>query len=169
MNTISLKRFKDVNWQATVMFALGFWLSASLVFDCLIIPGLFSAGMMAESGFASASYVIFGTFNRIELLCAAIVLAGSLVLNYRHNLSQIKIDRSAIFAGLLMAIAIVYTYVMIPQMSALGMSLNGLEAQELLADSMITMHVFYWTLEASKLILGTVLLSKFYRNSCSLV
>ena len=169
MNTISLKRFRVVNWQAMAMFALGFWLSASLVFDCLIIPGLLSAGMMAESGFASASYVIFGTFSHVELLCAAIVLAGSLVLNYRHNLSQIKIDKPVIIAGFLMAIAISYTYVMIPQMSALGMSLNGLESQELLADSMITMHAIYWVLEASKLILGTTLLSKFYRSSCSLL
>ena len=169
MNTVPLKRFKVVNWQAIAMFALGFWLSASLVFDCLVIPGLLSAGMMEESGFASASYLIFGTFNHVELLCAALVLASSLVFSYRHNLSTIKLDKSIVIAGFLMAIAICYTYILTPQMSALGMSLDGFNNQELLANSMMTMHVIYWVLEASKLVLGTLLLNKFYRSSCSLM
>jgi hypothetical protein len=169
MNTLPLRRFRLVNWQAMAMFALGFWLSASFVLDGLIIPGLFSAGMMESSGFASASYLIFGTFNHLELLCAAIVLASCLVLNYRLNLSAIKIDKSIIIAAFLMAIAICYTYIITPQMSALGMNLEVFNHQELLNNSMMTMHVVYWVLEASKLILGTVLLSKLYRNSCSLV
>ncbi|VEP15032.1 conserved membrane hypothetical protein [Hyella patelloides LEGE 07179] len=169
MNTIPLRRFRVINWQAIAMFALGFWLSASLVFDCLVIPGLLSAGMMQESGFAGASYLLFGTFNHVELLCAAIVLASALVLNYRHNLSTIKLDKSIIIAGCLMAIAICYAYILTPQMSALGMSLNEFNGTELFANSMIKMHVIYWVLEASKLIFGSVLLSKFYRNSCSLI
>ena len=68
-----------------------------------------------------------------------------------------------------MALAIAYTYVIIPQMSALGMSLSGFDSQELLSNSMATMHIVYWILEASKLILGTALLNNFYRSSCSLV
>ena len=169
MNTLSAKRFKAVNWQAMAMFALGFWLSASLLFDCLIIPVLLSAGMMNESGFASASYLIFGTFNHVELVCAAIVLASSLVINYRHNLSRIKPDKSIVIAGFLLAIAACYTYVIMPQMSALGMSLNEFNGTEVAGNSMMTMHVVYWILEASKLILGTALLNKFYRNSCSVM
>lgn len=169
MNSLQLKRFRGVNWQAIAMFALGFWLSASFVFDCLVIPGLLSAGMMSEPGFASASYLVFGTFNRVELLCAAIVLASTLVLNYRHNFQSIKINNSVVVAGFLVAIAICYTYVITPQMSALGMSLNEFNGTASFAESMTKMHVLYWILEASKLILGTALLSKFYRNSCSLV
>lgn len=169
MNTLPLRRFRLVNWQAMAMFALGFWLSASFVLDGLIIPGLFSAGMMESSGFASASYLIFGTFNHVELLCAAIVLASSLVLNYRNNLSVIKLDKSIVIAGFLMAIAMCYTYILTPQMSALGMNLEVFNNQELLTNSMMTMHFVYWVLEASKLILGTILLSKLYRNSCSLI
>lgn len=169
MNTLPLRRFRLVNWQAMAMFALGFWLSASFVFDGLIIPGLFSAGMMESSGFASASYLIFGTFNHVELLCAAIVLASSLVLNYRINLSTIKLDKSIVIAGFLMAIAICYTYILTPQISASGMNLEVFNNQKLLTNSMMTMHFVYWTLEASKLILGTILLSKLYRNSCSLI
>ena len=169
MNTLSLKRFRGVNWQAIAMFALGFWLSASFVFDCLVIPGMLTAGMMSKPGFAGASYLIFGTFNHVELLCGAIVLASSLVLNYRHNLQTIKIDNSVIVASFLLAIALCYTYVMTPQMSALGMSLNEFNGTDLLAASMTKMHAVYWILEASKLVLGTALLSKFYRNSCSLM
>ena len=167
MNTLPLKRFREVNWQALAMFALGFWLSASLLIDCVIIPGLLSAGMMQEAGFASASYLIFGAFNHLELLCAALVLASILVINYRQSVT--KLDKSVIFAGFLLAIALTYTYVITPQMSALGMSLNEFNGTELLAESMSRMHVVYWILEASKLILGTVLLSKLYRSSCSLI
>lgn len=167
MNTLPLKRFREVNWQALAMFALGFWLSASLLIDCVIIPGLLSAGMMQEAGFAGASYLIFGAFNHLELLCAALVLASILVINYRQ--SVIKVDKYVIFAGFLLAIALTYTYVITPQMSALGMSLNEFNGTELLADSMSRMHFVYWILEASKLILGTVLLSKLYRSSCSLI
>ena len=169
MNTLSVKRFKAVNWQAMAMFALGFWLSASLLLDCLIIPGLLSAGMMNEAGFASASYSIFGAFNHVELLCAAVVLASSLVINYSRNLSRIRLDKSLVIAGFLLAIAACYTYVIMPQMSALGMSLNEFNGTEVVGNSMMTMHVVYWTLEASKLILGTALLNKFYRNSCSVM
>lgn len=167
MNTLPLKRFREVNWQALAMFALGFWLSASLLLDSVIIPGLLSAGMMQEAGFAGASYLIFGAFNHLELLCAALVLASVLVINYRQ--SVIKINKSVIIAGCLFAIALCYTYLITPQMSALGMSLNEFNGTGLFAESMTRMHVVYWILEGSKLVLGTVLLGKLYRSSCSLV
>ena len=169
MNTFFSRPFQQINWSATIMFALGFWLSSSLVFDCLVIPGLLSSGMMNQDGFATAGYTIFGTFNHIELICAALVLAGSLVWNYRSSLGQIKIDRSVLFAGILLAIAIIYTYILTPQMSAWGMSLTSSESVEQIAMPMKTMHIAYWSLEATKLILATSLLSKFYRSSCRLV
>ena len=165
MNTIPLRRFRTVNWSAMVMFALGFWLSASLVFDCLIIPGLLSAGMMEEPGFASASYIIFGTFNHVELLCGAIVLASSLVFIQQRHSGVIRPETLVGF--LLLAIALCYTYILTPQMSAMGMSLG--QSSNELASCMAKMHVLYWSLEATKLIGGTYILSKFYRNSCSLM
>lgn len=168
MNTLPLKRFREVNWQALAMFALGFWLSASLLIDCVIIPGLLSAGMMEEAGFAGASYIIFGAFNHLELLSGALVLASILTIKYRQEF-VIKIDKSVIIAACLLAIALAYTYLITPQMSALGMPLNEFNGTELLAGSMSRMHVVYWLLEGSKLVLGTVLLSKLYRSSCSLV
>ena len=166
MNTLPLRRFRAVNWPAMVMFALGFWLSASLIFDCLIIPGLLSAGMMKDTSFASASYTIFGTFNHVELMCAGIILASALV-SIKEKHSGLVRPETLVASGLLV-IALTYTYILIPQMSALGMSLDGFSSQEF-AGSMATMHIVYWTLEAIKLISGTFLLSKFYRNSCSLI
>ena len=80
MNTFFSRHFQQINWSATTMFALGFWLSSSLVFDCLVIPGLLSSGMMSQDGFATAGYTIFGTFNHIELICAALVLAGRILV-----------------------------------------------------------------------------------------
>lgn len=169
MNTFSSRRFQQINWSATIMFALGFWLSGSLVFDCLVIPGLLTSGMMSQNGFASAGYTIFGTFNHVELICAALILAGSLVWNYSSNLGKFKLDRSILFAGILLAIAIIYTYLLTPQMSAWGMSLTGSESLEQMAMPMKTMHIAYWVLEVTKLTVAASLLSKFYRSSCSLV
>ncbi|MGV2826869.1 hypothetical protein [Myxosarcina sp. GI1(2024)] len=168
MNSISSSPSKQINWQAIVMFALGFWLSASLVFDCLIIPGLLSTGMMNESGFAGASYIIFGSFNHIELLCAAIVLAGCLVFRYGDR-SIVHIPNRGIFLAVtLFIIALVYTYNLTPHISAMGLSLNQFETARAASSSMASMHVTYWILEVVKLVCGATLLRSFYRNSCSL-
>ena len=169
MDTISFRPLKQVNWSAIVLFALGFWLSASLLLDCLIIPGLLTSGMMNQEGFASAGYVIFGTFNHVELICSALVLSGCLVLNYQQKdtLSSLK---KYVFAALaLVAIALTYTYFLTPQMSSLGLALNNFSNLATDANSMGMMHLAYWSLEIIKLVVATSLLGKFYRNSCSLV
>lgn len=169
MNAISSRSYKSINWSAIVMFALGFWLSASLVLDALIIPGLLRSGMMNESGFASAGYLIFGTFNHVELLCAGLVLAGCLVFRFAKNTS-IKITNELVFmAGMMLAIALTYTYVLTPQMSGMGLSLNQFETASNSIDAMTIAHLSYWWLEIVKFVMGTVLLRACYRNSCSLV
>ncbi|WP_036485691.1 hypothetical protein [Myxosarcina sp. GI1] len=168
MNFVSSRPSRQINWQTIIMFALGFWLSGSLVLDCLIIPGLLSAGMMNEPGFAGASYTIFGSFNHVEALCAALVLTGCLVFRYGDR-STMHINNKSIFlATVLLAIALVYTYNLTPHMSAMGLSLNQFESIGATSGSMTTMHVSYWILEATKLICGATLLRSFYRNSCSL-
>ena len=169
MNTSLPRPFQQINWSAISMFALGFWLSSRLVFDCLVIPGLLASGMMSQGGFASAGYTIFGTFNHVELICAALVLAAILVENFGRNLGHLKIDRSTLFAAILLVIAAVYTYILTPELSAWGMSLANSESLEQIAMPMKTMHIFYWSLEVIKLVLATSLLSKFYRSSCRLV
>ncbi len=168
MNTLSPRSSRQINWSTVMMFALGFWLSASVVFDFLIIPGLLTSGMMNESGFASASYMIFETFNHIELLCAAVVLAGCLVFRYGDRPTATVSNKSVFTAGILLVIALVYTYFLTPQMSSMGLSLNLFDANQIAVDSMTAMHIVYWSLEVVKLIAATVLLRGFYRNSCTL-
>lgn len=170
MNTFASSGSKPVNWSGIIMFVLGFWLSSSLLFDCVIIPSLLSSGMMNTPGFASASYFLFGIFNHIELLCAAIVLAGYLVFRYGGDRFAPQVtNKSIVIASILLAIALAYTYILTPQMSSMGMSLDQFASVKILPSSMTIMHITYWLLEVYKLIAGTVLLRGCYRNSCSLV
>lgn len=169
MNSISPRASKQINWSTIVMFALGFWLSGSLVFDCLLVPGMLTSGMMKESGFASAGYIIFGTFNHLELICAAIVLAGCLVYRFGDRLATKMTNKSVLTASILLVIALAYTYILTPQMSGMGMSLDMFESGESVSNSMAAMHLIYWSLEVIKLISATVLLRGFYRSSCSIV
>ena len=169
MNTFASPDSKPINWSGIIMFVLGFWLSSSLLFDCVIIPSLLGSGMMNTPSFASASYLLFGIFNHIELLCAAVVLAGYLVFRYGDRLSTYADNKSIVTASILLVIALVYTYILTPQMSSMGMSLNQFESAEVMSNSMTIMHIAYWSLEALKLIAGTVLLRNCYRNSCRIV
>jgi len=157
------------SWSTVIMFALGFWLSGSLVFDFLVVPGMLTTGMMNEPGFASAGYVIFGTFNHLELLCAATVLAGCLVYRYGSNIASQVDTKSVLLAGGLLVIALAYTYVLTPQMSSLGMPLDLFATAKVMPASMTSMHIAYWSLEIVKLAGATSLLRLFYRNSCSIV
>jgi hypothetical protein len=169
MNSISVRNHQAINWSTIVLFVLGFWLSSSLILDCLVIPGLFTTGMMNQSGFASASYVIFGTFNRLELLAAAIALTGCLVFRHQHYFSRWQEVWSLILAAILMAIALVYTYILTPEMSSLGLSLELANPLARDFNAMTMMHGIYWGLEITKLIISAVLLRWFYRSSCTLV
>jgi len=168
MTTLVSRPYRRAKLQSISIIALGLWLSASLVFDFLIIPSLFASGMMESSDFASFSYIVFGNFNHLELISAGIVLASSLAINYRHNLSRIKIDSSIVISVVLTAIALAYTYFLTPQLSSLGMNLDPFATQELNANSMIGTHLAYWILELSKLALGIFLLNNLYSSSCKL-
>ncbi|MEN9566065.1 MAG: hypothetical protein RLZZ69_1261 [Cyanobacteriota bacterium] len=156
------------NWATVIMFALGFWLSGSLVFDCLVVPGMLTTGMMNEPGFASASYVIFGTFNHLELLCAGTVLAGCFVYRYGYHLTNQINRKSILTAAILLVISLAYTYIFTPQMSSMGMSLDMFATTETMSSSMTVMHIIYWSLEIIKLVAASVLLRTFYRGYCSL-
>ncbi|MDY6785258.1 MAG: DUF4149 domain-containing protein [Cyanobacteriota bacterium] len=170
MNAISGKQSDRINWQVIVLFALGFWLSGSLLLDFVIVPGLFAAGMMSQVSFASAGYLIFGLFNRIELVCAALVLTGFLVLNRRQLLPSRQQRWSFVLSALLLTIAIIYTYVFTPQMSSLGLQLNWFESSNAaMSPVMAQMHGFYWVLEGLKFVAGATLLRWCYRDSCSLM
>ena len=168
MDAISNRNFKQISWSTLVMFVLGFWLSSSLLIDAIIIPSLSAAGMMVEPGFPSASYLIFGVYNRLELICAALVLTSFLVFSRHHNFSEHQEKKAVILAGLMLVIATVYTYILTPQMSSLGLELNLFANSAEMPGAMVSMHWIYWILEATKLAVGATLLRWSYRNSCSL-
>jgi len=156
MNTISTSslEFKRPVWQNVVILTLGFWLSASVILDWVIMPSLYVSGMMTQSSFASAGYTIFWNFNRVELLCAGLVLTGVLAFSQSRSSWQKK----AIFgANLLVAIALVDTYLLTPEMSAIGLQLNWFEAISETPAQMDLLHGSYWVLEIAKLIIGGTL------------
>lgn len=169
MEAISPRNTKTANWSTVIMLALGFWLSGSLVFDFLVVPGMLTSGMMNESGFASAGYIIFGAFNHVELLCAATVLAGCLVYRFGYGFTSKVNTKSVLLAAVLLTIALAYTYILTPQLSSLGLPLDLFAVSKVIPASMNVMHVAYWSLEVVKLVAATALLRIFYRNSCSIV
>lgn len=166
MNIISRVGHKHPAWQTLIIFTLGFWLSASIFLDWVIMPSLYVSGMMSQSNFASAGYLMFWNFNRIELLCSALVVTGFFVLqkvqvgaesNYTSNT---WLSRSAIvLAIILMSVSLVDTYLLTPQMSAIGIQLNLFEASSELPSGMGLMHSIYWLLDGVKLLVGGLLIS----------
>ncbi|HBK97192.1 MAG TPA: hypothetical protein DD001_07585 [Microcoleaceae bacterium UBA10368] len=150
-------------WQAIVMVALIFWLSGSLILDLVIMPSLYVSGMMTSPEFATAGNLMFWGFNRVELICAALVATGLMVLSNLSN-GFGKQSRTAIILSLvLLAIALIDTYALTPQMSALGMQLNLFDAAEV-PTGMNLLHQAYLGLETVKLAVGVTLLSWCYQH-----
>lgn len=163
MNVTSDRDIKPVNWFAVLTLVLGFWLSGSLLLDLVILPGLSAAGMMADAGFVSAGYLVFGIFNHIELLCAGLVLTGFLVLRAHRMLPRRQENWSITLSVILLLIAIISTYVLTPQMSGLGLQLNLFESRVLMSKAMWKMQQGYWGLEIIKVIASATLLLWCYR------
>jgi hypothetical protein len=161
--TISREQKQPI-WQTIAIFTLAFWLSSSLLLDFVIMPGLYTTGMMTTPGFASAGYLIFGVFNRVELLCAGLVLSSLLaVCHARHTFRGWH--RTAVISSLvLFIVASTFTYLLTPQMSALGLTLNLFQANIATPDGMNQLHGSYWLLEALKLLVGIALLGICYRR-----
>jgi hypothetical protein len=162
MISVSSKQFE---WRTTLIFILLFWLSGSVVLDTVIMPIFYASGMMTAPEFATTSYSIFWFFNRIEVLCAALILSGSLALNCITSNTDQSCRVQALLSAGLFAIALIYTYGLTPQMSTLGMNLNlfnpALEPPVLMNQ----LHVSYWLLELSKLVAGGFLLRLLYQQS----
>jgi hypothetical protein len=147
-------------WQIVSIGSLGLWLSGSLLLDFVIMPTLWTTGMMASSGFASASYSIFWIFNRIELLCAAAALSSVWALS-EVSRADLETKRETIVSALmLLLIALSYTFVLTPHMSGLGIDLDVFAIAKSLPAEMTQLHAIYWVLEASKLAIMGLLLSK---------
>ncbi|MBF2051780.1 MAG: hypothetical protein EDM05_047570 [Leptolyngbya sp. IPPAS B-1204] len=159
-NTVSLRPM----WRTAVLATLAFWLSGSLLLDLVIMPTLYATGMMVEPGFATAGYVIFGVFNRIELICAALILTGVLVLSNTNRALGLASQWMLPLAVGLLGIVLVCTYQLAPEMSALGLELNWFEPATVPA-LMNQMHLEYWLLELMKLAGMGLLLGQVYRAS----
>ncbi len=166
MSTLSNPSLKSINWFGVVLFSLMFWFSASLLMDFVVMPGLFVTGMMSQPDFGTAGYSLFWVFNRLELVCGALLLTGLLVAH------QGRTDQTVMDSGIrsrwaielamgLLAIVLVFTYALTPAMGALGVSLNAFETAAALPEGMNQLHLLYFGLEALKLI-GCGLLIKLY-------
>jgi hypothetical protein len=137
-----------------VLFVAIFWLSSSLLLDFLVMPMMYVSGMMAEPGFASTGYSLFWLFNRIEILCAAGILTGLMAVRQQRNpfaviISGSRSRWSLMLATGLLAIALVYTYLLTPSMSALGVQLGS---ETTIPAAMGWLHGLYWALEALKIL-----------------
>lgn len=159
---------RQFSWDAFVLLIVTFWLSSSVLLDFLMMPMMYESGMMDTPGFATAGYSMFWVFNRVEILCAAAILTGLLVLRQDRSESDVIASGSRSrwalgLSGALFAIALAYTYLLTPQMSALGLNLSG-ESSDFVAPQMNMMHVVYWTLEALKLACAGLLIKLCYRD-----
>jgi hypothetical protein len=156
MTAISNIEYKRPIWQIAMMLTLGFWLSASLVLDWVIMPSLYLSGMMSQAGFTTAGYTIFWNFNRMELLAAAVVLTGALAITKTQYHRQIG---AVVLSALLLTVALLDTYFLTPQMCATGIQLNLFDAAAAIPTTMNLLHGSYWLLEVIKLVAGGTLLS----------
>jgi hypothetical protein len=169
MNTLSTPtaRPRPTRWLGAVVFALMFWFSSSLLIDFVIMPGLFVGGMMSQPAFGSAGYGLFWVFNRLELLCAGVILTGLLVVR------QPRLDQAVMVSGLrsrwameialgLLALALLITYGVTPAMGGLGVALDPFAVIPAVPAAMDQMHGLYFGLEALKLLGCGILLNLFY-------
>ncbi|MDB9307140.1 hypothetical protein PN471_00370 [Aphanizomenon sp. CS-733/32] len=161
MNAISNLNLKRSTWQIAMLLTLGFWLSASLVLDWVIMPSLAVAGMMNEANFSTAGYVVFGNFNRLELLSAAVVLTAVLAISKTKSHWPLG---SIALSGLLIIIVFLDTYFLTPQMCALGANFSLL-ARDAMPPAMNLLHSGYFLLEALKVVGGGVLLNWCWREA----
>ena len=163
MTSFTTPAFQHPKWRTVVVATLAFWLSASLILDLIIMPSMYAAGMMTEPNFATAGYSIFWLFNRVELLCAALILTSVLVLCTLSAASR-QYRWALPLALALLAISLNCTYGLTPEMGALGIHLNLFESATEVPALMNQMHQQYWLLELLKLTAGGILLGAYYKQ-----
>ncbi|HIK45990.1 MAG TPA: DUF4149 domain-containing protein [Leptolyngbyaceae cyanobacterium M65_K2018_010] len=169
MNTLSNPSLKSLNWFGVILLSLTFWFSSSLLMDLVIMPGLFVSGMMSQADFGAAGYSLFWVFNRLELVCAALILTGLLVARQARDDQGVRVSgirsRWAVEIALaLLAITLGLTYGLSPAMAALGASLRALDPAAALPAGMNQLHALYFGLEALKLLGCGTLLSLFFQD-----
>ncbi len=144
------------SWLPWLLTIAGFWLSSNVVIDFLVMPVMQVSGMTAQAEFASAGYTLFWSFNRLELLCAAMLLTGVLALRSQPGEFDIVSSGSrcrwALAIGLgLLSLTLADTYLLTPEMGAMALSLDWLSSSAI-APTMNWLHGTYFSLEALKLL-----------------
>jgi hypothetical protein len=127
------------------------------------MPWLYTAGIMSQANFATTGYSFFWTFNRIELLCAALALTGVLVL-WQTPGFMARRGQAIALAIFLLIVPLIYTYVLTPEMSALGIHLDLFNAVTTTPSGMNQMHGMYGLAEIPKLIAMGMMLNLLYRS-----
>ena len=168
MNTIFSPTHNKINWFAIILFSLGFWLSGSCVLDFILIPSLSVGGMMGGADFPSIGFLIFGIFNHIEIVCAALILTATLIFYFQGYFTPERQYIHVIFASLLLLIALAYTYIFTPNLTAWGLLFNQYSAEATMPSAMMFWHGGYWFLEISKFAIAGTLLRWHYRSTCSI-
>jgi hypothetical protein len=163
MNTLSYSPSQRSLWQVSLLLTLAFWLSSSLMLDGIVMPSLYVSGMMTDPNFATTGYSLFWIFNRVELLCAAVVFTSVLISRYTRNPLNRPGFLTLFLSVLLLVISLIDTYALTPQMSALGMSLNWFNSAAEVPTEMTHLHVGYWLLEMLKLSASAALLWAYSR------
>ncbi|NET30502.1 MAG: DUF4149 domain-containing protein [Cyanothece sp. SIO1E1] len=169
MTATSISKFPRPAWQATAIFTLALWLGGSLLLDLVVMPTLYTSGMMAQADFATTGYSLFWIFNRLEVICAALVLTSLLVMRAHRDRFAVVVSgtksRWAIgLSVLLLSVALAYTYLLSPEMSALGVQLNLFATTPEVSAAMDQLHMSYWGLETIKLLASGLLLGLCYRD-----
>lgn len=150
----SQQQTSRIAWTPWVLAIAGFWLSSNLVLDFLVMPVMYVSGMTTQADFATAGYSLFWSFNRVELLCAAVILTGVLALRRRPGEFEVSHSGSrcrwalAISVGLL-SLTLIDTYLLAPEMSAMALSLDAIKTT-MIAPTMNWLHAAYWSLEVMK-------------------
>ena len=161
MTAITNFEFSAAKWRTIGLATLATWLGGCFILDAVLMPTLYSAGMMTQPGFASAGYSLFWVFNHLELLCSALILTSLLVM--RNSGSPVA--RWTVPAALgLLVIALVDTYSLTPLMSALGLQLDLFAPATELPTAMNRLHAGYWLLEVLKFVIGSALLTESWQS-----
>ncbi len=145
-------------------FVLSIWLGGSVLLDFVVMPTLYKSGMMTGSSFASAAEALFSTFNSLEMLMGAIVLAAMMSRRHDRQLeAHMSLGGLALPIGLLL-ISLVYRYWLTPQIGGLGVQ-DWLNPAGELPAAMLMMQAGYWLLETVKLGICGILLNRCFRSA----
>jgi hypothetical protein len=143
------------------------WMGAIVLLDLVVMPSLYFTGMMQQVDFAGAGYAIFGTFSNVEMLMSGLVLSlvlwrikvsqgGSPGLQSVANPSMAKSGSNHnslwLLASLLLLVCCLVSSILVPQMSALSLPLDGGFDRVIREpdETMNWFHGLYWTLDALK-------------------